>query len=567
MPIKSLVLYLAAAVNLFSISIEAHGYLKTPRSRNWIGYEDGVVAQGPGSIGVPQRETCYHCLNRKEADNLCSFGNAATLYDDWNDINGDPMPWISEATYDEGDEITVEAVLTTNHAGHMEMWLCPDGNNSTQECLWSNPAQLVRDEYYGGPVDPTYPERAYFGNSASEFKFTYKLPEGLTGDNVLVQWQYITANSCFPPGYKNTEVGDILLELGWLRAYGMAECMYPYDPTGAVGSGKPEQFWNCAEITINPKAPTPPTVSPAPSPPTTPAPIGSPTVSPTSQVTQGYCNYGGSGSRSECDGMVEGGPWCNESQANCESSCNGKWCTTGGPNPTTPTWSPILNPTSLPTESPSWMPTNELPIESPTSHFPSNMPSSQPSVVTCVDDPDEEFFFKMKDGLPVFKTCDWLSTRSDDKRENTCEGKTDSFDGVGPAKEVCKVACGTCNTSQPSASPSIQPSYVPTSSKSPTISPSSSTELPTSSTESPTHAPSKAPSASSGQCCSNNYRTCMGSNWCDESSTNCQQCGGTLITGAPLQCIAKWDECTNDNDGCCAPATCQGYGGSYMQCL
>ena len=144
--------------------------------------------------------------------------------------------------------------------------------------------------------DPTYPERAYFANDQSEFKYTYKLPEGVCGEKVLVQWRYITANSCFPPGYKNTAVGDRLQELGWLRAYGMSDCLLPYDPTGATGAEKPEQFWNCAEITINCANPT---VSPAPSPPpqptpvTTFAPIGSPTGSPVGQPTFAYCNYGG----------------------------------------------------------------------------------------------------------------------------------------------------------------------------------------------------------------------------------------------------------------------------------
>ena len=108
----------------------------------------------------------------------------------------------------------------------------------------------------------------------------------------MVQWRYITANSCFPPGYKGTAVGERLQELGWLRASGMSDCEYPYDPTGATGSGKPEQFWNCAEITINAKGPTPPTPAPPPTAPTTPAPIGTPTKAPVSAPGPGYCNYG-----------------------------------------------------------------------------------------------------------------------------------------------------------------------------------------------------------------------------------------------------------------------------------
>ena len=83
--------------------------------------EDGVSASGPGSAGKPERDFCPHCLNSKSANHLCSKGNAATLYDHWRDINGTPMPWTSQEIYNEGDEITVESVLTTNHAGHMDM--------------------------------------------------------------------------------------------------------------------------------------------------------------------------------------------------------------------------------------------------------------------------------------------------------------------------------------------------------------------------------------------------------------------------------------------------------------
>ena len=73
---------------------------------------------------------------------------------------------------------------------HMEVWLCPDGDQSTQACFDSNPAQLISDDLYDGPVDANYPERAYFSLDYV-FKFTYKLPDGLVGDNVLIQWHYV----------------------------------------------------------------------------------------------------------------------------------------------------------------------------------------------------------------------------------------------------------------------------------------------------------------------------------------------------------------------------------------
>ena len=93
----------------------------------------------------------------------------------------------------------------------------------------------------------------------------------------------------------------------------MSDCQYPYDPTGATGSGKPEQFWNCAEITIKCSNPT---VSPAPTPPPQPTPQPQPTSSPTKAPVGapevGYCNYNG------CNGVAEGGDWCNENESQCE---------------------------------------------------------------------------------------------------------------------------------------------------------------------------------------------------------------------------------------------------------
>jgi hypothetical protein len=187
------------------------------------------------------------------------------------------MPWMSQEVYNEGQEIRVEVTLTTNHGGHMELYVCGLGDASTQECLDSNPVKFVRDELYGGPVDPNYPERAYFAYGQSDFAFTYKLPMGVTGDKVLMQWRYVTANSCVPPGYRDSGIQSILSDLGWLLSMNMNDCAYPYDATGARCDTCPEQFWNCAEVTILEGSPQmPQTLSP-----TVPVPV--PVSAPVSQ--------------------------------------------------------------------------------------------------------------------------------------------------------------------------------------------------------------------------------------------------------------------------------------------
>jgi hypothetical protein len=107
-----------------------------------------------------------------------------------------------------------------------------------------------------------------------------------------------------------------------------------------IHSGDPEQFWNCAEVTVLPVSTANPDPGPHPAnedicgsgvtppeptpmtPPTTPPP---PTpLTPTTPVdpnAEGYCNWGplGTGLSSTCDGCVQGGSVCNAGAHQCES--------------------------------------------------------------------------------------------------------------------------------------------------------------------------------------------------------------------------------------------------------
>jgi len=105
--------------------------------------------------------------------------------------------------------------------------------------------------------------------------------------------------------------------------------------------------------TVGPVTPTAP--SPTPPSPTPPSP-----TPPTSG--SGYCNYGGTNdpSREECDGIVEGGPWCNENEAQCTGACNGNWCSSSPtPNPPTPNPPTTPAPTKSPTGSPPTPPSSQ----------------------------------------------------------------------------------------------------------------------------------------------------------------------------------------------------------------
>ena len=157
----SLIITVASLLCILPTIVNGHGYMESPRSRNW---RASVSEDGSNMIGlaeIPKAEYCYHCLNTKSASDVCGVGQTGK-YDNWVDTNGDLMPWKSEATFVEGQEITVKSVLTTNHAGHMDLFVCPLGDDSTQACFEKNPAVFVKDILYGGPQDSSYPSRGYY---------------------------------------------------------------------------------------------------------------------------------------------------------------------------------------------------------------------------------------------------------------------------------------------------------------------------------------------------------------------------------------------------------------------
>ena len=94
---------------------DGHGYLESPRSRNWVASQTEEGTWTPIS-GRPPAESCPHCLNLKQSNRLCGIGGAQD-YDEWRDSTGIPMAWESQATLKLGAVFDVTAVLTANHAG------------------------------------------------------------------------------------------------------------------------------------------------------------------------------------------------------------------------------------------------------------------------------------------------------------------------------------------------------------------------------------------------------------------------------------------------------------------
>ena len=115
------------------------------------------------------------------------------------------MPWISKEIYVQGQEIVIKHFYTTHHFGHVTLSACNLGKGSTQECFddLNNWLEFVRNNSYGMPKDEAYPEHGYLKRGPEDLKMMFKLPDIVVGSEILIQWRYITANSCLPEGYIN----------------------------------------------------------------------------------------------------------------------------------------------------------------------------------------------------------------------------------------------------------------------------------------------------------------------------------------------------------------------------
>lgn len=194
-------------------SVHSHGYLKTPRSRNYHASVDPVWWGGTATDPAP--ESCPHCLNLGGTLAVCGLVEDRN-YDYPKNVLGGPLAPIIQACYQPGAIVDLEVILTTHHKGHFEYKGCAvsPGEVPTQECFDAHPLTFISDEVYGGAADPNYPERAYipivefplqYQGGYAYFRHKFQLPADLVGDLVILQWRYVTANSCWHEGYRDYE--------------------------------------------------------------------------------------------------------------------------------------------------------------------------------------------------------------------------------------------------------------------------------------------------------------------------------------------------------------------------
>ena len=293
--VSALTMAMATATMVLVDQVHGHGYMMEPKARNYYAsaMEAGVWwCNGSAACNsVPAVEDTPQGMNGNNGGtSLCGVkqGDSSRDYDHPKNYNGGDLQWMSQAMYNAGQEITIDIVLTAHHMGHFEMYACGD-SVVTKECFENNPLEFVSDNLYGAVKDVNYPQRAYipptsvnaqYVNGGMFYSYQMKLPQGVSGRQVLLQWRYYTANSCYHVGYDSYPFPSSWSSNGFASMYSqLGSCGYPL-PEEAVGA--PERFWNCAEISIDgdsvptPTSPiTPAPVDPAPAPvnPPTPAPV------------------------------------------------------------------------------------------------------------------------------------------------------------------------------------------------------------------------------------------------------------------------------------------------------
>ncbi|KAL7548592.1 hypothetical protein ACHAWF_013239 [Thalassiosira exigua] len=216
----------AAVAGIFLPSgVQSHGYAWDPMSRNSYANEYG---QGPsgGSDTLPIR-TYNHPGLENGGDTYGACGTKIdderkyTTPSDWVTPSGNTVPFRAQATYIEGQDIIIRSFLRANHRGHIEMYACADIQTPTVACFRANPLEFVEDLLHGAPKDNAYPHRAMLapawaqipndtlnmavppGEDGDLYIHKFKLPAGLYGDEVLLQWYWVTANGCRAIGYES----------------------------------------------------------------------------------------------------------------------------------------------------------------------------------------------------------------------------------------------------------------------------------------------------------------------------------------------------------------------------
>lgn len=294
----------ATVLSLLALSgsVLGHGYLQVPQSRNFIAY------QNPAS-----QFNCQHCLSGDTGGYQGAYeggprpnpgvcGGVEPRVDQW--VYYDKSLFLSGGTFANGiiptsnqftagQVATFNSAITTWHGGYVKFYLCPDNPKTEEElaaCLASQPP-LRRDptDTKYSPYSPAFPHAFYLSPpdcmvaempTGLQIPMRFLIPSNISCKRCVLQWVYVTANSCNPqemygipslPIPNNPTCGkqrwyDTIpgIDCTCWTNYGDTsrfpiETSGPYRGTNAYlnkcgQSAQPEVFYNCADIQIRASA-------------------------------------------------------------------------------------------------------------------------------------------------------------------------------------------------------------------------------------------------------------------------------------------------------------------------
>jgi len=261
-----------------------------------------------GAFGNPGNGYCPQCLGTTDLP-MPTCGRYSFL----NYANG-PV-----TSFTAGQRVQFEIKVTAHHKGHFQFRLCDQTMSSAvgdlaeqEECLNGHVLERVRpeeihldcqpDDSRGDcqPFDEANPSYWYLppagGSMSANYRFTYKLPDGVICEKCTLQWWWSSANSCTPHPDAYRCYFQKMQALGWnAAAWCSGACSFvgscPASQGAPVLCG--EQFKNCADVQITAgsggtsQTTEQWTATPTPAPePETEAPTAAPTQAPTAVSTQ-----------------------------------------------------------------------------------------------------------------------------------------------------------------------------------------------------------------------------------------------------------------------------------------
>jgi hypothetical protein len=210
-------------VVLFSLfySVIAHGKMRDPPARNVISNNDCPDCLNAGGTTV-----VYKSLHSKAKYGVCG--------DPWNkpkdhEVGGKYYSGRIVKTYKSGNIITIKLSFTANHQGRMSFGICdlPDDVSKSKEHSLTTQRCFDRNVLRRVDGKGVY---SYLKGTEEHVTVKYRLPKGLKCKHCIIQWRWITGNSCCPSGTRREYCGP-----------GVDTC-FRYTV--------PEEWFNCADIRI-----------------------------------------------------------------------------------------------------------------------------------------------------------------------------------------------------------------------------------------------------------------------------------------------------------------------------